>query len=290
MFDELQVFLTIVKSKSMAEAGRSLNLSSATVARKLSRLEELLGAKLIERNTRAFSLTHAGLHCYEHCQSIPQIIDEMKNTITESRTALKGILNVNITCYSAFDELLPKFIEFNQAYPGIVLNVTKSNIFPDLVDDSYDVYIRYGEVSTRSLISIPIAEHQMCVCASLEYLKDAPLLDTPHDISSHRCIVHRYNKYEGEEWIFVINGKAQYINIQSPLIFNNAALVLEAVERGGGLAYIPYYLFENNPHIKPLLESYAPEPKTVYLTYPRGKHIYEKTRVFVEFLLQSYQQ
>ena len=47
MFDELQVFLTIVKSKSMAEAGRSLNLSSATVARKLSRLEELLGAKLI---------------------------------------------------------------------------------------------------------------------------------------------------------------------------------------------------------------------------------------------------
>lgn len=289
MLNELEIFLTIAKSQSLAEAGRALKMSSATVARKLSSLEDTIGTKLIERNTRSLSLTSAGLHCYQYCESIPQIIDEMKNTINQNTHQLKGVLNVNIACYSAFDELMPKLIAFNNAYPGIVLNITKSNIFPDLVDESYDVYFRYSEVSTRSLTSTRLIDHQLCVCASDEYLKNTVAVTTPYDILKHRCIVHRYNKYDGDEWFFSIKGKLQAIRIHSTLILNNSALVLEAVKQSGGLAYLPSYLIQGDHTLTTLLKPYWPAPNTVYMTYPRGKHIYEKTRVFVDFILQSYQ-
>lgn len=289
MLDDLLIFLKIVESNSMADAGRALKISSATIARKLARLEGSMGVKLIERNTRSFALTQAGHHCYQRAQSIPQIITEMQDTLTHCQQSLKGTLNVNISCYSGFHEIIPKIIAFNQAYPGIKLNITKSNTFPDLIDDSYDVYIRYGEVQTRSMQSSPLTHHQMCVCATRNYLKNAPQLETPNDLHAHSLIMHLYNKHEGDEWEFYDKGKTEFVRINSHLILNNSALVLEALENDAGVAYLPYYFIKNNINIVPLLKPYWPPTKTVYLCYPREKHIFEKTRVFVDFLIDAYQ-
>ena len=289
MLDDLLIFLKIVESNSMAEAGRALKISSATIARKLARFEESMGVKLIERNTRSFALTQAGHHCYQRAQSIPQIITEMQETLTQCKQSLKGVLNVNISCYSGFHEIIPKLIAFNQAYPGIKLNISKSNTFPDLIDDSYDVYIRYGEVQIRSMQSTPLIQHQMCFCATRAYLKNSPQLETPKDLHAHSLIMHLYNKHEGDEWELNVNGKAEFIRIDSHLIFNNSALVLEALEHDAGVAYLPYYFIKENKNIVPLLKPYWPPTKTVYITYPRGKHIFEKTRVFVDFLIDAYQ-
>jgi DNA-binding transcriptional LysR family regulator len=288
MLDELYVFLKIVESNSFAETARMLKLSSATVARKLARLEATMEVKLIERNTRALSLTKAGQHCYDRCQSIPLIIEEMMNTFSKSKSALNGTLNISVATYSGYHEVLTKLVQFNQQFPNIILNITKSNIYPTLIDDSYDAYIRYSEVNTRSLKSVVLTEHQMCVCASERYLLESAPVETPADLNQHRCIVHQVNRHEGDEWEFQIDGQTEFIRIKGDFVLNNSAMVLETLIAGGGIAYMPTYFIENESSVKTLLHSYWPAAKNVYLTYPRSKHLFEKTKVFVEFMQTAY--
>lgn len=288
MLDELNVFLKIVESSSMSEAGRLLKISNATVARKLATLEKRMGVKLLERNTRAMALTKAGLHCFDRCKSIPAIIDDMMCSAQQKKQSLRGSLDISIATYSGYHELLPKLVTFNQKYPNLTLNISKSNVFPDLIDDSYHAYIRYGEVQTRAMTSIKLVAHQMCLCASEDYLRKSLPLNHLDSLAEHHCIVHQYNRHEGDEWEFVVDGQSLFKKIKGCMVLNNSSLVMEAMQAGGGVAYLPRYIVQNLENVKMLLPDIWPRPRPVFLTHPRGQLLYEKTRVFVDFLKQSY--
>jgi DNA-binding transcriptional LysR family regulator len=290
MLDELFVFLKIVESSSLAEAARVLKISNATVARRLAALEKTLGVRLIDRNTRAMSLTQAGQDCYDRCQSIPNIIDEMMNTTKSNKGSLQGSLDISIATYSGYHELLPKLVAFRNLHPALKLNISKSNVFPDLIDNSFHAYVRYDEVQTRSMTSIILTEHQMCLCAAKDYLANAPPIDSLGSLSKHQCIIHQYNRHEGDEWEFLVDGKQYFQKINGSMMYNNSALVIEAIEAGGGIGYLPTYFVESLPNISVLLPTIWPKAKPVFLTYPRGEHIYEKIRVFVDFLQASYRE
>lgn len=291
MLDEIHIFILVVKHQSFTKAAHALQLSSATVTRRLMSLEKKLGVKLLKRNTRHFSLTESGHVCYQMYKDLPDTVEQLQNTLSNKLVEPSGEINLSVSVYSGYLELLSKMANFLIQYPKITVNYVKSNIFPDLVDSSYDFYFRYQEISTRSLMSTKLMEHQLIPCASRVYLKNNPLPQHPKDLLTHNCIMHRYNLHEGDHWSFIINGKSQSIAVKGNLILNSSFLVLEAVQNHIGVGYLPRYFFEKGISqgcLVPLLENFLSAPWIVWLVYPRVINRAYKDQLFLDYILSAY--
>ncbi|CAM3010814.1 LysR family transcriptional regulator [Legionella steigerwaltii] len=291
MLSDIEVFLQVVDSNSFYKAANLLKISPASVTRKVANLERELGVTLLNRNTRRFSLTKYGEHCYTHCQNIPTILAELKGDIADKIKEPSGLLNLSVSVYSGYIELLPIVAKFLKAYPQITIQFIKSNIFPDLIDDSYDIYFRYKEINTRTLQSKKLIEHQMICCATPNYLECHGIPIKPDELKNHNCIIHQINLYEGDNWFFRQHDKNYSVSVNGNLRLNNSALVLEAVLQGVGIAFLPSYFFQKFIDLGELTEvltDFRPTPMPVWLVHPRPKYLSRKHRVFIDFILDAY--
>ena len=66
----MRTFIRIVESGSLSAAARQLQTTQATVSRRLQSLEEMLGARLLQRSTHAMKLTDDGERCYQHARQV----------------------------------------------------------------------------------------------------------------------------------------------------------------------------------------------------------------------------
>ena len=189
-------------------------------------------------------------------------------------------------------ELLPIICRFLDKYPRIHIQLIKTNIYPDLIDDSYDCYLRYKEINTRSLQSIKLIDHQIVCCATPGYIQKNSMPMHPTDLKNHNCIVHQINQYEGNIWDFKQENKSYAITVPSNFRLNNSAMVLEAVQHGVGIARLPSFFIGSQLESGELIEVLAeyPSPKlTVWLVHPRPAYMLRKHKCFVEFLAEAYQ-
>ncbi|WP_131783731.1 LysR family transcriptional regulator [Legionella gresilensis] len=291
MLSDIEVFLQVVDSNSFYKAANVLKISPASVTRKVANLEQELGVTLLNRNTRRFSLTKYGDYCYKHCQNISKILAELRSDIANKIKEPSGLINLSVSVYSGYLELLPIIARFLELYPQVTIQFVKSNIFPDLIDDSYDIYFRYKEINTRTLQSKKLIEHQMICCATPNYLKRHGIPKKPDNLKSHNCIIHQINLYEGDCWFFQQQDKDYSISVSGNLRLNNSALVLEAVLQGVGIAFLPSYFCQKFIDCGELIEvmaDFRSIPLAVWMVYPRPKFLALKNRVFVDFILDAY--
>jgi len=289
--DDIHIFIEVVNLKSFSKAGKKVGLSAPTVTRRITRLEKSLNIQLLRRNTRQFALTQAGRVCYEACREIPTMLSKINNQLGEDILLPTGQINLCVSVYSGYIELLPKLSAFLEKYPQISINYVKSNIFPDLIDSNYDFYMRYQQISTRSLTSKKLTTHQLVACATPLYLAKRGRPKIPHELSQHNCIIHRYNLHEGKYWRFKINNKEQSVSINGNIMLNSSALVLEAVKESIGIAYLPSYFVSDDIKsglLEPLLNEFSPTPMAVWLIYPRSIEQSYKDQLFLEHILSAY--
>lgn len=291
MLSDIQVFIQVVESNGFAKAARVLKMSTASVTRKVAKLEKELEVTLLNRNTRKFSLTDYGEYCYKQCQNIPGILADLRGTLTNKFNEPSGSLNLSVSVYSGYMELIPIISEFLREYPKITIQFIKSNIFPDLIDESYDIYFRYKEINTRTLQAQKLIDHQIICCTTPDYIKSHGKPLKPADLALHNCIIHQINLYEGDYWNFSYLNKNTSIQVTGNLRLNNSILVLESALQGIGIARLPSYFFQKhieNGELVEVLNEYKPPQLPVWLIHPRPGYMSRKQRLFVDFILNAY--
>src|SRR5262245_35904892 len=93
-FDEMRVFVRIAERRSFTQASEDLQIPRATVTNLMKRLEQRLGARLLERTTRAVRLTHDGEAHYRRCVRLLADLDEADGAF--SNASPKGLLRANL--------------------------------------------------------------------------------------------------------------------------------------------------------------------------------------------------
>ena len=94
---DIELFVSVVKQKGLASAGRKLNLSPASVTAKLNRLEESYGVRLLTRTTRKVALTEEGATFYKHCLKILDEVHQADESLNNLGKSLKGHLKITAT-------------------------------------------------------------------------------------------------------------------------------------------------------------------------------------------------
>ena len=93
---ELVAFTRTVEAKSLSRAAAELGVPRATVSRRLQRLEERLGARLLRRTTRSLVLTPAGDTFYRHARIVLDAVKDAEASIQRTGTAITGDLRVSV--------------------------------------------------------------------------------------------------------------------------------------------------------------------------------------------------
>jgi len=285
---DLEIFARVVTAGNMSAAGREMGLSPAVVSKRISHLEQRLGARLFQRTTRQLTLTEAGQGFYDRVVNILAGIEEAEAYVTRRNTVPRGTLKVTAPTAFGRMHIAPYLCEFLSEFPDIVIDLDLSDSFVDIVGSGFDVAIRVAELEDSSLVARKLAPNNRVICAAPSYLEKHGVPETLADLAKHNCLapsaqdVWRLQGPEGPTTIRV-NG-----NIRT----NSTEVVREAVLTGLGIALRSTW--DVGPELKSgrlkiVLPEYQESPRVaVYAVYPCRQYVPAKLRVFVDFLAAKY--
>lgn len=287
----MEVFARVVEAESFSAAARGLGLSKSAVSKQVSRLEDRLGVRLLNRTTRRLSLTEAGAAFYQGCQRVVAEAEAAEQAITHLAAAPRGTLKVNAPMSFGVCHLAPALSDFMPRYPELTVDMALNDRMVDLVEEGFDVGIRIAALRDSSLIARRLAPSRRVLCAAPGYLaaRGTPLaLD---DLNAHHCLLYSY-QVSGDHWGFGGPGGERRLKVRGRLRVNNGDALLEAALAGLGIAFLPSFIcgeaLRAGRLVHLLPEWSGSNDAAIHAVYPAGRNLLPKVRVFVDFLAERF--
>ena len=159
------------------------------MSKSISRLEDRLGVRLLNRTTRSLTTTPEGDTFLERSRRILADIEEAEQEITRFRSAPRGLLRLHVSVAFGLHQLPPVLPKFMQSYPEVQIDIMMSDREPDFAEEGIDLAVRSGDVADESLIARRICLMERVICAAPSYLKKHGVPRTPDDLLQHNCIL-----------------------------------------------------------------------------------------------------
>jgi DNA-binding transcriptional LysR family regulator len=285
----MAVFARVVEAKSFSEAARQLGISKAAVSKQVSRLEERLGARFLNRTTRRLSLTEIGAAFYERCARIVAEAEEAELAVTRLHATPRGTLRVDAPLSFGLQYLSPLLPAFMAQYPELRVDLTFNDRFVDLVEEGYDVAVRIANLPDSSLIARKLAESRSFVCAAPDYWERHGRPAHPADLAAHNCFGYSYLATRNE-WRFRGPDGPATVRISGTLTANNGDVLRAAAVAGLGVVLMPGFLVCDDlraGRLEPVLRAFEPDLAGIHAVYPHNRHLSAKVRAFIDHLVDA---
>lgn len=284
---DLEIFARVAATGSMSQAARDLGLSAPVISKRIRRLEERLGTRLLQRTTRQIALTEAGRGFNERVLAILGSVDEAEAWVTQRSAQVRGPLRVSAPTTFGRLHVAPHLVRFLRQYPDVAVDLHLSDGFVDIVGEGFDVAIRIADLQDTSLVARKLAPNHRVLCATPGYLAEHGMPNTLADLTSHKLLVHNADHWrlDGPE------GGVQ-VPVTSLIATNSSEVIREAVLAGLGIALRSTWdvgpdLRAGNLRI--VLPRYRASQRVgIFAVYPSRRHLAQRTRVFIDFLAELY--
>ncbi len=288
--DAMLAFTKVVALGSYAEAGRQLGLTRSAVSKGVIELEQILGARLLDRTTRKVSPTEAGLAYYERCLTILAEVEETELQVSRLHDEPRGTLKLNAPMSFGVLHIGSAIADFMTAFPDLKIELSLSDRFVDPIEDGFDVTIRIAELADSSLIARKLAPGRRVLAASPDYIRSHGLPEEPADLAEHACLNYGHTTVL-QRWQLTHNGQAMSVPINSCLCSNNGDVLRQAALAGHGITKLPTFLVGEDikeGRLKLVLDDYPPSELGIYALYAPNKFLAAKTRVLIDFLVERF--
>lgn len=276
--DQLRIFLLVAETGSFTKTAAQIGTSQSAVSYTMRQLEERLKVKLLERTTRSVSTTTAGEQLRQQITPLLSELEQKLTNLNQFRQQLSGRLRLTGNEHAFVYALWPKLKAFMQAHPEIELELDSSNRFTDIVAERFDAGVRLGQFVEKDMIAQRIsADLQMVLVASPDYLQKHPALNSPFDLTEHRCIALRLPTLNNLlAWEFCDPKRDKVIKIQpsAELVCNQNSLLLTSARAGLGITWLPKDMVQQDlaqQTLCELLPEWAISYPGYYLYYPSRK-------------------
>ncbi len=287
-FDDLEIFAQVVSAGSLSAAGRELGLSPAVVSKRLRRLEERIGTRLIQRTTRQISLTEAGQGYYERIVAVLAGIEEAEAFVSRRSQQARGILKVSAPTSFGRMHIAPHLKAFMRANPDLSVNLALTDRFVDIVADGFDVAIRIAELSDSSLVARRLAPVRRILCATPGYVAAHGMPESIEDLDRHICLAPHNNepwKLEGPDGSLIYRPSG-------PLLTNSSEVIRECTIAGLGIALRSTWDIAKelkDGRLVRVLPAYRGSRNVaVYAVYASRRFLPTKVRVFVDYMSELF--
>ena len=281
LFD-MRVFVRVADTGSLSRAARDLKLSLAVVSRKLARLEERLGVRLVNRTTRRLALTEEGAAFHRRCARILAEIEEAETEATRGRDQVVGLLRVTSAFAFGRRRLAPLLLEFQAKHPELKVDLEVSDDVVSLLEGGYDMAIRVGTLADSSLVARSLVPNFRVICAAPKYLDNRGRPQTIEDIASHDCVL--YGAPPLDHWTF-IDGSA--VRVRAALWTNDGELAHLWALHGGGLILKSIWDVQEDieaGRLEVVLQHERLHDSAIHAVYPHGRLLSSKVRLCIDFV------
>ncbi len=281
---DMAVFVRIVAAGSLSAAARDLGLSLAVVSRRLARLEDRLGVRLLNRTTRTTALTEEGAAFHTRCVRILADIEEAEQEAAQRRRTASGLLRVTATVAFSRRRLAGLLRDFQALNPGLRIHLDATDAVVNLIDGGFDLAIRIGALPDSSLIARQIAPSHRVIVASPAYLEARGRPRLIEELVDHDAI--GLGDPPGNEWTFA-DGRS--VRVRGPFSSNAGELTHQFALLGAGLAIKSIWDVEEDiaaGRLEIVLPGQPLPASTIHAVYPHSRHAAGKVRLCVAYLAE----
>ncbi|WP_343561427.1 LysR family transcriptional regulator [Kiloniella sp. b19] len=285
--DDIALFVHIVQQNGLSGAATRLSLPAATVTRRLQRLEEQLGVKLLHRSARQCVLTQEGAVYYENYADLVEQFEAAEERLSRDRESLAGRLKVLAPTNFSHGFLEPMWMGFMRDYPEIQLELVLSNQKESLIGQKADLALRVGPQSDNALYQLKLGEIETVMVASPAYLEEAAGLDSPQDLRQHRIIGttlrNRWTLYGRQ------TGAVQELYPRYCCILNDTAFMKYAALDGQGIALLPCTEVRHeldSGRLQRVLPEWNGASRELFAVWPGGRLLSKKAKALKDYMLR----
>lgn len=287
----LALFARVARAGGVRSAALESGLPRSTVSRRLAELEGLLGTRLVQRTTRAVTLTEEGKVLLERIVPALGVLADAEGAVRALREKPTGTLRVAATGLSAEVFLSPVFARYAERYPDVRIEVALEDRVVSLADEGFDCALRVGAVRDSSLVARKLGAGSLRAYASAAYLRARGEPARPRDLAAHDAIVFT-GRREPNRWPFRVRGKTVLQSVAPRVSVNSFVMVRDLCVAGVGVALLPEFLALEalrRGTLREVLGDYATDLGPVNVVYPSGRHLALRTRAFVDMLVTHFE-
>ena len=285
---EYDIFARVIKAGSLSAVARELNSTPAMISKRLTRLEDRLGVKLLHRTTRRLTATEVGQSFYERVLSVLSAVAEAETVAASDSVRPRGLLRISLPTAFGRLHVAPRLKCFLDPHPDLKLLVDLNDDYVDLVSGAFDVAVRIGTLPDSGLIARRLAPNRRVLCASPTYLEQYGAPRTLDDLHQHRLLAAA----PLVTWRLEGPGGPVALKPQSSLQTNSSEVVREAVVSGLGIGFRSTWDIANELKLG-ILQRVLPEyggasDVNIYCVYAGRRLVPPKVRVFVDYCVSVF--
>ncbi|MCH4540413.1 LysR family transcriptional regulator [Ochrobactrum sp. A-1] len=284
----MELFVRIVERASFSAAAADVGVSRPVATATIKELERRLGTRLLQRTTRHVQPTVEGEIYYRRCMAILADIEDADRSVSG---AVTGLLRVDVAGNLARTMLLPSLPAFLAQHPLLTVHLRESERYVDLVREGVDCVVRSGQLSDSDMIVRPIGAMGEITCASPDYLARHGNPLSPDALEGHTMIGFVSSRTDRVMPLeFTVDGRAVEVALPSRVLVSGADMNAGAARLGLGLAQAPRSRFEDDLASGALVEvlpEFAPPETPISVLYPNNRHLSQRVRVFVDWLVAT---
>lgn len=284
-FQEILVFVQIVKAGNFTTAGRALGLTPSTVSKVVTRLEKKFGVRLFNRTTHALRLSDEGKALLKRAKRVVEAMEEADSLIEMFSSAPAGQLRVYAMPSFALSQLAPVIPEFLAKNPEISIDVELGTENIDSIASDIDVILRYGRHENSTLISRKIADSNWVICASPTYLERYGTPRSPRDLAVHNCMSFSLRTAK-LSWTF--DNQGDRLEVGGNAASNLAPMLRELALHGAGIIRVADFVvardIQSGALVQVLSEFTGNQKEAIFALYQPQPEGAQRIRAFVEFI------
>jgi len=258
----IKAFLVVARTGSFSAAARELTVAPSVVTKRITRLEDQMGAQLFIRSTRALSLTPAGERLLP---SFQRLVGELEELIgghgAPPERGIEGHLRIKGPTTITSLLLAGIFSDFHSRHPGLTLDIVLLDRSVNPLEENFDLVIGALPASFPNVIDVPLCPYPVVVVASPSYLQEHGTPQHPTDVTEHKCLT---SVLLGTTWLFERSPGTLSVEVRSKMHANDGRVLREAARRGNGIAPLPRFLVEEDLRTGTLVQVLEEFPVPVF--------------------------
>jgi DNA-binding transcriptional LysR family regulator len=286
---ELTVFHCVVKHGSYVKAAEELALSASGVSRIITRLEERLGARLVQRTTRKLALTESGAAFHARTAQVLQDLSDAEAEVQRTTLKPRGTLRMSLPVVFGQLYVTPMLAELTEKYPELSFEVSLTNRFVDLIEEGMDLAVRIGSLGDSRLIARRLCTNQRVLVASPTFLARHGTPQRISELAERDCVIFT-GFARPREWKLLGPGGPVTVTVGGRVASNNVEVLTASAKLGLGitvgatLSVGPALL---SGELVRVLCEYEFEPTAIFAVYPSARQLSTKVRAVVDYLAQK---
>ncbi|WP_394131560.1 LysR family transcriptional regulator [Shewanella maritima] len=286
----MMLFAAVVRAKGFSQAARDIGQPKSTISRKVAQLEEQLGVRLLQRDTRNLSLTQVGALFFQHCESIGAEVEAAKATIENTHSDVSGSLRIAIPVSFSQEVIGHLCSSFMRLYPNIELDIQFTDNDVSLVGEGYDIAIKYGPLQSSDLVARLLLERQPILVASPAYIKKHGTPATPQELAQHDGILLG-TRLSAPIWPLGKGNRKTMTTFKRKVRVNSANMVKRFAMDDYGIAMLSNTSCKQEiaaGSLVPVLQEWPIEPFKIYGVYSSRRQLATNISAFLDFFSKRY--